>query len=113
MKAKGPLAVWLVVITALGLIAVATWLAPPRCDIKRSRESVLRQNLDTLRKTIDAYTFEKRKLPQRLEDLIAAGYLGKIPADPMTGRADWKMADGDVHSASPEMSTEGTPYNTW
>lgn len=91
------------------------------------KEHELRQNLDTLRKTIDAYTYDKRKAPQSLEDLVSAGYLRKIPVDPMTKRADWKTATGssapnsdrsepgidNVHSVSPLMSSEGTAYNTW
>jgi len=96
-------------------------------SIRRSKEAVLRQNLDTLRHVIDAYTYDKRKAPQSLEDIISAGYLKKIPTDPITNQADWEpvMEDtlasidqtepgiNDVHSASQLVSTEGTAYNTW
>jgi len=96
-------------------------------SIRRSKEAVLRQNLDTLRHVIDAYTYDKRKAPQSLEDIVSAGYLKKIPTDPMTSQADWEpvMEDtlasidqtepgiNDVHSASQLASTEGTAYNTW
>jgi general secretion pathway protein G len=88
---------------------------------------VLKQNLDTLRKTIDAYTYDKRKVPQSLQNLVTAGYLRKIPIDPITGQAYWEviaedtMASfdqtepgiNDVHSASQQPSTEGTAYSTW
>ena len=61
-----------------------------------------------------AYIYDKRKAPQNFEDLVRAGYLRKIPVDPITGRTDWRMtAEGDVHSASDQISTEGTPYNSW
>ena len=96
-------------------------------SIRRSKEAVLRQNLDTLRHVIDSYTYDKRKAPQSLEDIVSAGYLKKIPTDPMTSQADWEpvMEDtlasidqtepgiNDVHSASQLASTEGTAYNTW
>jgi len=74
---------------------------------------VLRQNLDTLRKTIDAYTYDRRQSPQSLADLVRAGYLRKIPPDPITGQVDWRMSHDNVRSSSQETSCEGSPYNTW
>jgi general secretion pathway protein G len=110
-------------------LSLAFLIAPPTCTLtpRQASEAVLRQNLDTLRKTIDAYTYDKRKAPQSLDDLIAAGYLKKIPIDPMTNQADWEVVTedtlasidqtepgiNDVHSASLMISTEGTEYNSW
>ena len=53
--------------------------------IKRSKETVLKQNLFTLRTVIDNYTFDKQKAPQSLQDLVSDGYLREVPYDPMTG----------------------------
>ena len=53
--------------------------------ILRSKESVLHNNLYTLRTVIDNYTYDKQKAPQQLQDLVSEGYLQKIPLDPMTG----------------------------
>src|SRR5450759_5422576 len=53
-------------------------------SIIRSKESVLKQNLFTLRQVIDEYTYDKQKAPQSLQDLVAAGYLRDIPMDPIT-----------------------------
>jgi general secretion pathway protein G len=66
-----------------------------------------------LRHQIDAYIDDKRKAPQSLEDLVRAGYLTKVPVDPMTGHADWRMSPDHVHSASDQIGTKGTPYNSW
>jgi len=110
----------------MGLItlAIAAWVPRPcKLTIRESKEAVLRQNLDTLRHVIDVYTYDKRRAPRSLEDLVVAGYLRKIPEDPITKHADWKVvlhdtgpmepSIGDIHSASTCMSTKGTAYNTW
>jgi general secretion pathway protein G len=113
----------------ISIMAILLSIAIPsyRQSVVRAKESVLRQNLDTLRKTIDAYTYDKRKAPQSLEDLVSAGYLKKIPVDPITNQADWEaVAEStmlsidqtepgidDVRSTSTLVSSEGTAYNTW
>jgi general secretion pathway protein G len=97
-------------------------------SILRSKESVLRNNLFTLRTVIDEYTYDKQKAPQELQDLVTEGYLRKIPLDPMTGTdSSWRLimedasnsvdqnAPGifDVRSGSDKTSLEGTPYSEW
>src|ERR1051325_4451588 len=52
--------------------------------IQRTNESVLANNLFTLRTVIDNYTGDKGKAPQSLQDLVSAGYLREIPYDPIT-----------------------------
>jgi general secretion pathway protein G len=97
-------------------------------SILHARESVLQQDLRTLRDTIDQYTYDKKKAPQALDDLVTAGYIRAIPKDPFTHQADW-VADQetdvlqsidqsdsgivDVHSASDLTGSDGTAYNTW
>lgn len=116
----------MIVITIMAILLTVA-IPSYKQSILRAKESVLRQNLDTLRKTIDAYTYDKRKAPQSLDDLVSAGYLKKIPVDPMTNQSDWEAVSedtmlsidqaepgiDDVHSASTLQSSEGTPYNTW
>jgi len=117
----------LMIVVSIMSILISVAIPMYQQSIRRSKEAVLRQNLDTLRHVIDAYTYDKRKAPQSLEDIISAGYLKKIPTDPITNQADWEpvMEDtlasidqtepgiNDVHSASQLVSTEGTAYNTW
>jgi general secretion pathway protein G len=96
--------------------------------ITRSKESVLKSNLFTMRSLIDEYTYDKQKAPQSLQDLVSEGYLREIPTDPMTNSKDaWKviMEDPsnamnpqepgmyDVRSGSDKTSLEGTPYSDW
>lgn len=113
----------------MAIIAVLVSVAVPmyQKSVIRARETVLRQNLFTLRTVIDEYTYDKGKAPQTLEDLVREGYLRQVPIDPMTGQADWEiiMEEAatsvnqsepgifDVRSRSTKRSLEGTPYNEW
>ena len=42
-------------------------------SVWRAREAVLRNDLFTLRSSIDQYTLDKQKAPQSLQDLVAGG----------------------------------------
>jgi general secretion pathway protein G len=112
------------IIAILASIAVGNY----QHSVWRAREAVLRNDLFTLRSSIDQYTLDKQKAPQSLEDLVTAGYIKAIPKDPMTNATDtWvteqedslmaidQTAPGivDVHSGASTESTEGTAYSTW
>jgi general secretion pathway protein G len=116
----------------ISMIAILVSVAVPayRQSVLRARESVLRQNLFTLRSVISQYTLDKQKAPQSLDDLVSAGYLKQIPTDPMTTRNDTWAPDNetdeiasldqqdqggivDVHSGSTATGSDGTAYNTW
>ncbi len=114
----------------MAVITILVSMAVPfyQKSIIRSKESVLRNNLFTLRTVIDEYTMDKGKAPQTLQDLVSEGYLRNVPMDPMTGSdQSWKviMEDAmtsvdqtepgifDVRSGSEKSSLEGTPYAEW
>jgi general secretion pathway protein G len=114
----------------MAIIAILISIAVPIYNhvITRSRESVLRNNLFTIRTMIDEYTYDKQKAPQTLQDLVSEGYLRDVPTDPITSSKDtWKiiMEDPsnamnpqdpgifDVRSGSDQTSLEGTPYSDW
>jgi len=114
----------------MAIIGVIVSMAVPlyQKSIIRSKESVLKQNLFTLRTVIDEYTYDKQKAPQSLQDLVSEGYLRTVPVDPMTGNdASWRviMEDGmnatsqsepgiyDIRSGSDGKSLEGTAYSDW
>ena len=116
----------MIVISIIGiLLAVAVPIY--RQSILQAKESVLRQDLDTLRKQIDAFTEDKKKAPQSLDDLVSAGYVKAIPKDPMTNQPNWEVVYedvrialdqtepgiSDVHSASSQIGSDGTPYSSW
>ena len=97
-------------------------------SVIRAKESVLKQDLFTLREQIDNYTLDKEKAPQSLDDLVSAGYIKHIPKDPFTNSPEtWvpvtedvamsidqtETGITDVHSGSNAIATDGTPYSSW
>src|ERR1700721_2725508 len=121
-----PFVEMMVVIT---IIVILITIAIPiyQKSIIRAKESVLKNNLFTLRTVIDNYTYDKEKAPQSLPDLVTDGYLKKMPLDPITNTDQWKtvMEDAsqainqsepgifDIHSNSDKISLDGTPYSEW
>jgi len=117
----------LMIVISIMMILMAIAVPMYNQSILRARESVLRQDLFTLRQVIDQYTLDKQKAPQSLDDLKTAGYIRDIPLDPMTGQANWEVVQedvlqaadqqepgiSDVHSASGATSTNGDAYSSW
>jgi general secretion pathway protein G len=118
------------IVISLLLILITVAIPIYKQSIVRARESVLRQDLFTLRQVIDQYTLDKQKAPQSLDDLVSAGYLKQLPTDPFTGKNDtWKVATeedtiadpsqteaggiSDVHSGADQPSSDGTAYSSW
>ena len=114
----------------ISIIVILMGIAVPlyQQSLVRARESVLREDLYTLRNAIDQYTLDKQRAPQTLADVAQAGYVKSIPKDPFTNSNDtWttEMEDSlrsldqtqpgiaDVHSGSDRIGSDGTPYNTW
>jgi len=116
-------------VIVMTIISVLMAIAVPiyQKSILRTKESLLKQNLFTLRQVLDEYTFDKKKAPQALEDLVREGYLRAVPLDPITGNDQWRtiIEDSltsidqtqpgifDVRSQSDQKSLEGTVYSEW
>src|SRR6059058_4212517 len=116
----------LMIVISIIIILVSVALPQYQKTIMHARETMLRYDLDTMRKLIDQYSADKGKLPQSLDDLVSAGYMRDVPKDPITDNKDWTIETGDdpysteggtgvtnVHSSASEISTEGTPYGEW
>lgn len=118
------LMVVMLIISVLAAIAIPKFTAA----LQSAREAVLKEDLHVMRQAIDAYTMDKQRGPQSLDDLVQAGYLREIPTDPMTrSNSTWVTATSDVlesvdqtdpgindvHSGSDEMGTNGQPYSSW
>jgi general secretion pathway protein G len=114
----------------ISIVIILMSIAIPRyqASILRARETVLRDDLYSMRSVIDQYTLDKQKAPESLQDLVDAKYLKQIPKDPFTNSSEtWvpvqddslmspdQTAPGiiDVHSGSDQNSSEGTAYSSW
>ena len=92
----------------------------------KARETILKEDLRTMRKMIDQYAADKEKLPQALDDLVTANYMRDVPTDPITGEKDWVVDMGedtvsrdggtgvvDVHSAAGGEGSDGIAYKDY
>ena len=126
----------IVVIAIIGILATIAMPALKNVP-RRAQESVLKTNLRTLRDVIDQHYGDKGRYPTSLQTLVDEGYLRKIPTDPITKSSEtWepvyeeldpdkppaetegggdteKPGIVDVHSGSPLLSLDGTPYKEW
>ena len=117
-------------IVVMIIIATLAAMAVPAYShhIRVAKESVLREDLATMRQAIDSYTVDKQKAPQSKEDLLSSGYLKFIPVDPITNSKDTWIFDhsdsynsvdetdtgiNNVHSGAGGGATDGSSYTTW
>lgn len=112
----------LVVMTIISLLLT---LAVPRYfgNVDRAKESVLRENLSTLRDSLDKYYADTGKYPTALEELVTRRYLRKVPVDPITdSSSSWVIIPPrdtqqggvfDVKSGAPGKARDGTLYQDW
>lgn len=110
----------MIVVSIVGILA--TIAAPSyQSSLIRAKETVLRQDLFTLRELLDHHRADQGKYPPSLDGLVSAGYLRALPKDPFTNSSSsWQEmlepTEGgifDVYSGSNLMGTNGTPYNKW
>ena len=110
----------MIVVTIAAILAT---LAEPMWQesITRAREANLKQTLFAMRDVLDQYRADHGKYPHVLAEVVSAGYLRQMPSDPFTRSAKtWQEipseSEGgvfDVHSGSPFVGSDGTPYNQW
>ena len=106
----------LVVMTIIGILA-AVAIPALRDSPQRAREAALKEDLFTLRSTIDQYHGDKGYYPPDLATLVSDGYLRQIPVDPMTKSRDtWAVqleqleptAEGEAGPPTSVGDTSGT-----
>jgi general secretion pathway protein G len=126
-QSRGFTLIEMMIVVSLILILVSIALPVYSRSILRAKESVLKQDLFTLRNVIDQYTLDKQKAPQSLDDIVQAGYIKVVPKDPFTNEANWTLDQEDqanavdqqepgitdVHSSSSLTATDGTAYSSW
>jgi general secretion pathway protein G len=112
----------LVVMTIIGVLLT---LAAPRYfkSVEHSKETVLRHDLSVLRESIDKYFADIGQFPDALSALVDKRYIRSVPVDPFTKSAEsWLLVASedpdhpglrDIHSGSPNMAADGTPFVSW
>src|SRR5262249_49342144 len=86
---RGYTLIELIIVMAIVSILMAIAIPQYQKSLRRTKETLLHSHLQTLRTVIDEYTFDKKKAPQTLQDLVAEGYLRAVPIDPIMGNDSW------------------------
>ncbi|MHB8721738.1 MAG: type II secretion system protein [Steroidobacteraceae bacterium] len=112
----------LVVMTIIGVLLT---LAVPRYfrTVQRSKETVLRRDLSVVRESIDRFYGDLGQYPDALAALVEKHYIRSVPVDPFTKSAEtWLLVPSedpdhpgvrDLHSGSPDSSSDGSPFVSW
>jgi general secretion pathway protein G len=92
----------------------------------KARETILKQNLQTMRKSIDMFAADQEKLPTSIQEIVDKGYIREVPLDPITGESKWDEEQGedtisrdggtglvDVHSLAPGEGSDGVAYKDY
>jgi general secretion pathway protein G len=126
LAARGFTLLELVIVMTIMVILAAVGVTSYQHIQLKARETILKQDLATMRKKIDEYAADKERLPQTLDDLATAFYIREVPIDPMTGQKDWTVEMGedtisreagqgvvDVHSSAGGEGTDGVAYKDY
>ena len=116
----------LLIVISMMLIMLSFAIPMYKQSIVMAKETVLKDDLFTLRRVIDEFTYDRKRAPQSLDELVQTGYLKRIPPDPITNESNWdpimetdvfsegvEIGIADIHSSSNQISTESTAYSTW
>ena len=97
--------------------------APLLGSVDKAKEVVLRENLSTMRATLDKFYADTGKYPDSLEELVSMRYLRVIPIDPLLdSNSAWVViappektrgAVYDVKSAATGTARDGSAYRDW
>ena len=113
------------ILAVLAIIATLLTIAVPYyfASIDRSKEAVLKENLNQMRDAIGKFHADKGRYPESLEVLIVEKYMRKVPVDPVTEtNATWilvapenQQTGGiyDVRSGAQGNGLDGTAYVEW
>jgi general secretion pathway protein G len=109
----------------LAVMAILASVVVPRYldRVDEARETVLRQNLNGLRTTLDQFYRDKSRYPNSLEELVTERYIRDVPVDPITQHTDtWVLvppkggsdkAIFNVKSSASGVAKDGTEYANW
>jgi general secretion pathway protein G len=112
-------------LVVMSIIGVLLTIAIPRYfrTVQRSKETVLKHDLLVMRDSIDKYFADLGVYPENLANLVDKQYIRRVPIDPFTKSSEsWLPVASqdedhpgvrDVHSGSPDLSSDGSPFVGW
>ena len=112
-------------LVVLSILALLLTLAVPKyfTSIEKAKDATLKQDLNTLRESLDKYYADNGQYPKTLDDLVEHKYIRKLPIDPITEKNNtWIFTppepplEGDIydiHSGSKGVAKDGTRYEDW
>ena len=112
-------------LVVMSIIGMLLSIALPRYyhSLERSKETVLKQDLQVMRDAIDKYYGDLGKYPAALGDLVEQHYLRAIPIDPIVGSNEkWLTVNADdpddggvmdVKSGAEGESIDGSQFADW
>jgi general secretion pathway protein G len=77
----------------------------------KAREAALRDTLSQMRKTIDNFRQDNNRYPYSLQELVPK-YMRRIPVDPMTNSASWRLTTEETVQPSEDFSASSAPKTT-
>jgi general secretion pathway protein G len=94
-------------LVVLGIIALLASLAVPRYfqSIDTAKETILADNLQITRSTIDKFYGDTGRYPESLNELVEKKYLRALPFDPITESTTTWLIE------APENGAKGNVYN--
>ncbi len=112
-------------LVVMAIIASLLTIAAPRYfrSVEKSREAVLRENLQLTRQVLDKYYSDKGKYPESLDELVSNKYLRSLPYDPIAeSNTSWVItapeppqqgAVYDIKSGATGVALDGSDYKDW
>jgi len=113
-------------LVVLAIVALLLTLAVPRFfpSVDAAKETILQDNLRSVRTVIDQYYSDTGRYPDSLEQLVEKKYLARLPVDPiLESDSGWVIvapedettpgAVYNIRSGAPGNDRSGRPYAEW
>lgn len=111
-------------LVVLAIIGMLLTLVVPRLyqHVDHARETVLADNLRTIRAVLDKFYADKNRYPNSLDELVQEKYIAALPIDPVAKSTHWQVVPPpaglagevyDIHSTAEGVDGAGKAYADW
>jgi len=112
------------VMVVMAIVALLLSLVVPRyfSGLDRAKETILKQDLQTVRQAIDDFYTDTGAYPLSLATLVDKKYLRSLPVDPLTESTEtWLIVPApgrsigvyDIKSGAEGQGLNGSAYSDW